>query len=482
MAKVQKTTAKGKRSTRGLGRLFKKAGAKQYPADSTVKGNYYLTYAVNGKRITTALKDSDGNPITTREAAESERKRILAPFAAGDEIEALQAVQSRITGRQADLARLQDEQNPPLSVADAWQEYDRAGNRREIAPVTMRSYKSIWGAFTEWLADQHPEAVNLRDVSFALCEEYKTFMQQRKVTPRTFNANRAFLRSFWNVLADKAKTPENPWAKLTKRDETSQGRRALTIDELKAVCGSASGELRTMLAFGLYLGCRLADAACMDWGAVDMARKMVRYTPSKTARKVKDALLVPIHPELYAILAETLPRHRTGPVCPDMFQRYAHRGADGVSDIVQKHFEKCGLATTTERKGAGVRRVVSVGFHSLRHTAVSLLREAGAAQSVSQAIVGHNSTEIHQLYTHTDEGAMRRAVESLPAMRETKTIAAPAVDTGAILKQVGALLDGMNADNWKQVKRTIKKALKTAPRQDSEGRGSLRGNSESGAR
>jgi len=97
MAKVQKTTAKGKRSTRGLGRLFKKAGAKQYPADSTVKGNYYLTYAVNGKRITTTLKDSDGNPITTREAAESERKRILAPFAAGDEIEALQAVQSRIT-------------------------------------------------------------------------------------------------------------------------------------------------------------------------------------------------------------------------------------------------------------------------------------------------------------------------------------------------------------------------------------------------
>ena len=39
----------------------------------------------------------------------------------------------------------------------------------------------------------------------------------------------------------------------------------------------------------------------------------------------------------------------------------------------------------------GTRAVVEVGFHSLRHTFVSLCRAAGAPLSVVEAIVGHAS-------------------------------------------------------------------------------------------
>ena len=54
------------------------------------------------------------------------------------------------------------------------------------------------------------------------------------------------------------------------------------------------------------------DAACMDWGNVDMERRLIRYTPRKTARKKPDPLLIPIHPELYAVLSETPPAKRRG--------------------------------------------------------------------------------------------------------------------------------------------------------------------------
>jgi len=193
----------------------------------------------------------------------------------------------------------------------------------------------------------------------------------------------------------------------------------------------------------------MGDAACMDWGNVDMARGLIRYTPRKTARKNPDPLLIPMHPELHAILGDTPPSKRKGPVCADMADRYARRGADAVSDLVQAHFEACGIVTTGERDGAGVRRYVAAGFHSLRHSAVSLMREAGAAQSISQAIVGHNSPEVHQLYTHADEHALRRAVTALPAVLED-TPALPAGETVTVpvakLRELAERLTRRNID------------------------------------
>jgi site-specific recombinase XerD len=52
----------------------------------------------------------------------------------------------------------------------------------------------------------------------------------------------------------------------------------------------------------------------------------------------------------------------------------------------------------------------------LRHSFVSFLKDGGAAQSVAMELAGHSSTEMSQLYTHADRGAMTRALESLPRL------------------------------------------------------------------
>jgi len=417
---------------------------------------YYATWKIAGKRFmqTTGKRD--------RREAEKELHRIMEPFVAGDEVTTLQNIAAKIEGRKSEIAQLEDERNPPLSIAHAWNAYELAGNRREISPGTLRNYDCYWTTFTRWLSENFPDVKLLREVNFSVCEKYKEHMAVLNVTGRTFNAHRAFLRSFFNVLTDKARLTENPWAKIAKRDEHSIGRRPLTVEELRHVCRTAKGELRIMLAFGLYLGCRLGDAACMDWGNVDMERRLIRYIPRKTARKKPDALLIPIHPELYAVLNETLPGNRKGPVTPDMAVRYTEKGQGPVSAIVQSHFVACGLTTTGERNGAGIRRSVVAGFHSLRHSAVSFLRQAGAAQSVSQAIVGHNSPDVHALYTHTDEDALRRAVATLPAViGDTVALALPPaklIDAAPIR----AALDKMNGKNWRMVKKNLLATLPPA--------------------
>lgn len=416
------------------------------------RGNvFWLQYRIEGRVVKQSLVTTD------HDEAEEKRKKIMRQFTTADLATAHAIVESQLRSAETKAQTAIDDAHPPLAVADAWTAYERAGNRREISPVTMRNYDCHWKTFTRWLGETHPEVKTLREITFEICESYKEHMIGLKVTGRTVNAHRAFLRSFFNVLTDKARLTENPWAKIAKRDEHSIGRRPLTVEELRNVCQTAKGELRMMLAFGLYLGCRLGDAACMDWGAVDMARRLIRYIPRKTARKNPEALLIPIHPELFAVLSETPPSKRKGPVTPDMAERYQrHQGI--VSNLIQEHFQSCGLTTTGERDGAGVRRYVSAGFHSLRHSAVSFLRQAGAAQSVSQAIVGHNSPEVHALYTHTDEGAMRRAVGFLPAVMGGD-IPAPApaprlVDAGPIRDLAGKL----TGRNWKAIREEIKKA------------------------
>ncbi len=52
------------------------------------------------------------------------------------------------------------------------------------------------------------------------------------------------------------------------------------------------------------------------------------------------------------------------------------------------------------RGARGRAGVVSVGYHGLRHTCVTRLREAGMALEAIQAQAGHRSIESIRLYLH----------------------------------------------------------------------------------
>ena len=57
---------------------------------------------------------------------------------------------------------------------------------------------------------------------------------------------------------------------------------------------------------------------------------------------------------------------------------------------------------------------MDASFHSLRHTAVSLLKDAGIPDAVVMALVGHESSAMSDRYTHVGMEALVRAAESLP--------------------------------------------------------------------
>jgi integrase len=65
--------------------------------------------------------------------------------------------------------------------------------------------------------------------------------------------------------------------------------------------------------------------------------------------------------------------------------------------------------------GRDVKRVgMDVSFHCLRHTAVSLLKDAGVPDAVVMALVGHESAAMSHRYTHVGKEALSKAAGTLP--------------------------------------------------------------------
>jgi integrase len=55
-----------------------------------------------------------------------------------------------------------------------------------------------------------------------------------------------------------------------------------------------------------------------------------------------------------------------------------------------------------------------LSFHSLRHTATSFLKSAGANNSTVMDLIGHQSTAVSAHYTTIDAQAKRRAINLMP--------------------------------------------------------------------
>lgn len=440
-----------------FGRLYKR-GKDGREIDAGTKGNgvYYLQYQVGGKRVRQRLTGEDGQPVTALAKAEEMRRKIVAPFMARNEVEALQAVKEKLATAETALAAAKDEATPALTIKDAWDAFDRSGEV-EAGEATKAIYAFWWGRFCRWIKEAHPDVVCLREVTADMAGEYANHLLSRKLslTKKTFNEHRAFLLMLFRVLAEKGRLSSNPWEKIKRFKKAAvkpQSRLPLGTDDLRKICMAAEGELRPLLALGLYLGARLGDAATMTWENIDMRRRRMEYVQRKTGKEIK----VRLHDRLHAVLNEIPSTKRNGFIVPELAHLYLEKGPRYVSNRVQAHFTHCGLTTT--RAGTGARRVVSAGFHSLRHSAVTFLREANIPLSVTMAIVGHDSVAMHDIYTKHGAEAVERAVNSLPdVFRETAApVALPPADPVAVLKaEINRLADTLTADNAAHVRKAL---------------------------
>jgi integrase len=418
---------------------------------------WYLQIRVNGKTI---IK-STGK--TNRKDAEERRKELLAPIAIGDDVEMLRSLAGQIEGRKAELTDLRENEHPPLKIEDAWRVYIDSSTRPDTGPATLEVYRQQVAVFARWMNATHPTLTSLRDVDETVAGEFARYLTQEGKGAGTFNKYLRLLELVFRVLKTPARLTANPWSDIPRKRDIQHGRRELTVDELRKVCGAASGELRVLFAIGLYTGLRMGDAATLRWSDVDLVRALIHRIPNKTARRNPKPVLIPIHATLAGMLHECRKDDKAEFVLPETAARYQIR-PDLIAREVKRHLKSCSIETHAPGTGGdtGRRASVEVGFHSLRHSFVSLCRAANAPLSVVESVVGHSSPAMTRHYTHTGELEAARAVGALPALIGDVKPARNRSERSPLPDWALALVTGMTAKNWEAVRA---KLLKQSPEQ-----------------
>ena len=119
------------------GYLYKRGkNGEHLKTNSRKWGIYYLQYDIAGKRYRRCLDTSDAD------AAEQERKKIMAPLQVADQKEAIGVMKQRLEAADETLQELDDEKNPPLTIEEAWPAYRKSANRPDSGERTLKGYGS----------------------------------------------------------------------------------------------------------------------------------------------------------------------------------------------------------------------------------------------------------------------------------------------------------------------------------------------------
>ena len=101
-----------------------------------------------------------------------------------------------------------------------------------------------------------------------------------------------------------------------------------------------------------------------------------------------------------------------GPLCRSLAKQ-KRSGSHGLSEGFKRIVVRAGLDLRVV-KGKGTRNFARRTFHSLRHTFSSVLANQGVSEEMRMKMTGHSSREMHQRYSHHDNKALQKAMDSMP--------------------------------------------------------------------
>ncbi|MEI8206668.1 MAG: site-specific integrase [Kiritimatiellales bacterium] len=322
-----------------------------------------------------------------------------------------------------------------LSLAAVWKTWLASPNKRNPGPKTLEGYAGRWSRFETWASARGIEF--LHETTPALAQEYAADLLSSKISMSTYNTHITFLRGLFKTLRLAGGIEENPWLDDLRQESSPENRRNLTTDELKDVCSAARGTMRYLFAIGLYTGMRLGDCVCLRWNEVDFKTGIITVMPLKTRRK-KKKVRIPLHPVLVSLLCELRKSSKGEFLFPEERKAYLKSNSE-LSKRIQKFFTDCGIQTHKEgtgkteeykaalkkwikggkkgKKPTCPRAVVEVGFHSLRHSFVSLCAANHVPQVAIMELVGHGSPAMTELYSHAGDEQKMKAIAALPSVR-----------------------------------------------------------------
>lgn len=288
-----------------------------------------------------------------------------------------------------------------------WLETWLAG-KTNASKATRIEYQRIVDLFVKFLGTRADRP--LATVQPVHVEQFKAHLAGR-VGASTVNKAVKVLKGAFGSAVAKRQLEFSPAEHVEFNEAAASQRRAFTLAEIKKLLAVAEGDWRTMILLALYTGQRMQDCARLTWQEVDLLQGFISLRTQKTGR----AHVIPIAEPLAKHLATLAGDDPAAPLCPVLRGQPSSK----LSAQFYKVMVAAKLAEPRDHEGTGKgrdaeRATNKVSFHSLRHSATSLLKSAGVSDSVAMDIIGHETAAVSRSYTKIADEAKRAAVNKLP--------------------------------------------------------------------
>ena len=298
------------------------------------------------------------------------------------------------------------------------------------------------GTVTNQILGDDIAGLRLEHVSTGLVEEHIQAKVNAGLQAESVNHIRGFLSRAFEAAKGAGKWHgENPVDKVKKRKVPTQVRDTLSTTEAHLVLSAANPKHRAILAVGIYAALRKGEVIALRKQDVNLAKGTITVAQSGLTLTTKGGHgdVIPMHDELRPFLEEAL--KAPGPlVFPN--DEGEQRNASGFApeDMLRRAMKKAGLIAsytlTCRRDGCGYSRAAETAedarcptcnmklwpkahprplrFHDLRHTAATLMLEAGADLHAVQKIMRHKSpTTTMRVYGHVQQQYIRAQMAKL---------------------------------------------------------------------
>jgi integrase len=273
-----------------------------------------------------------------------------------------------------------------------------------------KSHEWVDGVVTKHLRP-HFGSMQTSKLRFGIVQRYMEQRQGAGATNATINREIALLRRAFNLTHERLPTLPS------KLKENNVRKGFFEHEDYVALLKTLPAELRPVLTFAYFTGCRKGEILGLQCSQVDLTEQVVRLEAGTT--KNDEARMIPLAPDLYEVLKmQKATRDQKYPGCPWVFGREGEQ----ILDFRGAWEEACNAAELWNEQ---TRKPTKL-FHDLRRTGVRKLVRAGVPEAVAMRISGHKTRSVFERYNIVTEADLKSAAQQLGQYIQKKAKASEA--------------------------------------------------------
>ena len=277
---------------------------------------------------------------------------------------------------------------------------------RNYSTKTVASYQEDIDLFCEYI---FKEGTLMEDVDIISIRNFLTEELARGVSKRSCKRRLSSLRHFYKYMVNVGYINNNPFIFVDAPKTETKYPHALYKEQIQEMfkrnlerTDSLKNRDQAILYLLYYSGMRAAELVSLDVQSISLKEQVVRVLGKGNKERI-----IPFTSDCQKVVKAYIDNERkellrkSKELTPALFlnakgERLTTRGLEYILDSIE---EKTGL-------------FVGLHPHILRHSFATHLLENGADLRVIQELLGHESINATQVYTHVTEEAMKETYEN----------------------------------------------------------------------